>query len=575
MRRLAIKSNTGSDNPPAGHQFHLSGNRAESVLGRSEEDCDFVLDDPVVSRKHARIVEQDGRVMLEDLFSRNGTFLNGTQVQPREPQPLFPGDVISICGVEMVYEESQPGRSRSQDTAERPEEGSHFEFTDQSNSTIMNRVELPSSHGTSYYSSSPEVRLNALLKITQSLGRSLVLDEVLPQVLDSLFEIFDLADRGFIVLRSEDGTLIPKWSQERRGRDEKLRISRTIINAVIDSREAILSRDAADDSAFSSSQSLMQFRIRSMMCAPLLDVEGKAFGALQIDTLDTRKSFRQEDLEVLSAVAIQAGIAISNAQLYEAALAQREVEQELALANEVQRSFLPRKRPAIPGLEFYDYYLPYNRVGGDYYDYITLPDGRLAVIVADVVGHGVPAALMMAKLASECRVCLVGEPTPLAAINALNTRMLGPRDRYTTLVLVVLDPDSHQVTVVNAAHPAPVVRRADGKVEMRGEEERGTLLGIFPDMEYEEHTFELQPGDAIVLFTDGLNESMNDDDEEFGMQRICELAAQPFERLDDLGQRILEDITRFVGGPQQTDDRCLVCVRRYEPESTPTELAPE
>ena len=194
--------------------------------------------------------------------------------------------------------------------------------TDQPSSTIMSKLDVSSSsRGGVHVAASAEVKLAALIEITQSLGRVLALDEVLPQVLKSLFKIFVQADRGFIVMETPDGKLIPRWVRLRReDANDTLRISRTIIRHVMESKEAILSADAASDERFEMSQSIADFRIRSMMCAPLLDSEGKAFGALQIDTLDQRQRFTKEDLELLVSTASQAAIAIQNAQLHEQAL---------------------------------------------------------------------------------------------------------------------------------------------------------------------------------------------------------------------------------------------------------------
>ena len=203
------------------------------------------------------------------------------------------------------------------------------------------------------------------------------------------------------------GRLVPRWSRAwREDATETIRVSRTIVNKVMETQEGILSADVMMDEEFNKAQSIADFRIRSMMCAPLIDSLGNSMGVLQIDTVKQSKRFQQEDLEVLLAVAGQAGIAIDNAQMHESALRQRVIERDLELANEVQHGFLPESRPDVAGYEFFDFYRPANQVGGDYFDYLVLPDGRIAVIVADVVGKGVAAALLMAKLSAETRYCL-------------------------------------------------------------------------------------------------------------------------------------------------------------------------
>jgi len=436
--------------------------------------------------------------------------------------------------------------------------------SDSASSTIMSKLDVSSNRKGAQIQASPEAKLSALVEITQSLGKAISLDAVLPQVLTSLFKIFIQADRGFIVLRDENDNLVPRWTEVRRkDTDDTIRISRTIVNQVMDSQEAILSADAASDERFEMSQSIADFRIRSMMCAPLVDSDGSSRGVIQIDTLDQRKRFTAEDLEVLVAVAGQAAIAIDNAQMHETALAQKEVQRDLELATEVQRGFLPETPPALNGYDFYDYYKPANHIGGDYFDYITLPDGRVAIIVADVVGHGIAAALMMAKLSAEAKFSLASIPHAGNAISRLNnTLSKWPLDRFVTLIMGVIDPKTNEMVVVNAGHMTPLVRHANGTVSEPGEEEAGPPLGIIEDLEYEQITITIEPGDVITMYTDGLNEAMDEKDECYGIERIRDIVDSGSENVNEMGGKIIEDVVKFVGQGPQTDDMCLVCLRR-------------
>jgi serine phosphatase RsbU (regulator of sigma subunit) len=300
------------------------------------------------------------------------------------------------------------------------------------------------------------------------------------------------------------------------------------------------------------------------MCAPLLDSEGNPLGVIQIDTLDQRKRFRQEDLEVLASVAVQAGIAIDNAQLHERALRQKEIEKDLELAWEVQQGFLPQNRPALPGYEFYNYYQAANQVGGDYYDYIPLPDGRTAVLVADVVGHGVAAAMMMAKVSAEAKYCLASEAHPAAAVTRLNDRLSSfLLDRFVTLIMVVLDPVQHEATVVNAGHMAPLWRHTDGAIDEPGADNSGLPLGIMGGFAYEQSAITVQPGELLMLYTDGINEAMNARNEQFSIERLREHLRQSYSGLQATGEAIITDVRRFLAGAPQSDDMCLVCFGRH------------
>ncbi len=544
----------------------LAGQRLEliedsTVLGRSPE-CDIQVEDYAVSRKHAVLHLQDNQFLVEDLKSRNKTYLNDIALGDGKHQ-LRNGDKIGICDV--VFHFYQDFGDSLDDSSMAS--GLSVLFGDSEpvgGSTIMSKLDVHSSGGQVQLTASPQVTLNALIEITQSLGKALALDEVLPTVLDSLFKIFVQADRAFIGLLDEHGTLVPRWSKARRDdSDETIRISRTIVNHVMDLRQAVLSADAASDQQFDASQSIADFHIRSMMCAPLFATDGSVLGVLQVDTVERNKQFKQEDLEVLASVASQAGIAIDNAKLHEDALKQQQLHRELELANEVQKGFLPNGRPDIEGYEFYDYYKPANQIGGDYFDYLQLTDGRLAIIVADVVGHGVAAALLMAKLSAEARYSLAAEDNAADALKLLNDRMSGlSLDRFVTLVLIVLDPVTHEVTVVNAGHMAPLHRTADGNIIEEGEDISGIPVGIMEGMDYEQFTFKLEPNESVVMYTDGITEAPNAQDELYGDDRVLDLVKQTSGSAEEAGTTLLNDVLAFMGDTEQFDDMCIVAVKR-------------
>ncbi|MCA9176615.1 MAG: SpoIIE family protein phosphatase [Planctomycetales bacterium] len=557
--------------PPSGTKLELGDG---IKLGRHPA-CHTVLRLDAVSREHAEIRRDNGKYVICDLASRNGTYVNDQRLPSNEPHQLSPGDRVSICDVVLTFHDDQApppsgahllssGSSLSGPAITTPAAQGAIMVDDEessSNSTIMSKLDVSSGSTGVQVSASPEVKLAALAEIMQSLGKAVALDDVLPQVLRGLFKIFVQADRGFIVLKQEDGSLVPRFCENRRGEDDTIRISKTIVKQVIESKEAILSADAASDQRFEMSQSIADFRIRSMMCAPLLNSDGEAIGVLQIDTLDQRKRFAAEDLEVLASVAVQAGIAINNAQLHEAAMKQQVMDRDLELAHEVQRSFLPNSRPQFPDYEFYDYYEPANKVGGDYYDYIPLTDGRLAVIVADVVGHGVAAALLMAKLSAEARFNLARVDSPSTAITLLNDSISHLQvDRFVTLIMVVLDPVAHELTLVNAGHMCPIIRRQSGAIDEPGDDEGGPPVGVIEGFGYEQLTIPIAPGETVVLYTDGLNESMKDD-QLYGIERIRE-HVRADENIHTMGAKLIDDIRAFVGDNPQDDDMCLVAFRR-------------
>ncbi|HPM82378.1 MAG TPA: PP2C family protein-serine/threonine phosphatase, partial [Candidatus Anammoximicrobium sp.] len=298
-----------------------------------------------------------------------------------------------------------------------------------------------------------------------------------------------------------------------------------------------------------------------------LDLEGKPLGAIQLDALGSQWEFRREDLELLTSVAFQISFVLENAILHEAALRERALETELKLAQEIQVVLLPSQPPEIEGYEFFDYYAPAKYVGGDYYDYLPLENNRLALVVGDVSGKGVPAALLMVKVASELEASLATELDPVAVLNKVNRRFSrrNPDGAFVTMVLAVLDLSSHRLSIVNAGHLRPLLRRADGSVLEIGDAEAGLPLGVVPLQSYKQAQIEMGIGDALVLISDGITEAQDASGRQYGQLRLLnQITASFSDTAADLGRRIIDDVDRFVGDRPQSDDRCLLCVKRKE-----------
>jgi serine phosphatase RsbU (regulator of sigma subunit) len=411
---------------------------------------------------------------------------------------------------------------------------------------------------------SAEVRLQAVLDITQNLGHSICLEEVLPKVLDTLFRVFLQADRAFIVL-IEDGELVPKWINTRNSeQQENFRISRTVMREVMDSKEAIISLDASSDERFEMAQSISGFRIRSMIVAPLLDSKGQAIGAIQMDSLDTSRQFQKGDLEILASIAVQAGIAIDNAQLHEALLERTKVEQDLELARQVQRAFLPSQVPEVTGYQLYDFYRPADQVGGDYFDYILLSNDQLVIVVADVVGHGVAAAMLMAKLSAETRYCLASRHELADAVSLLNQRLMDMNlKRFVTLLCLKLDLSTGLAEIVNAGHMLPIwYQHQSQTVQEPGDDEAGSPLGIVKSEDYVSAKLQLALGDELLLYTDGISEAPNAQGAQYGTPRLRQLAGSSAGDITRLGQLVIDDLDVFTKDTRQADDMCLVILRR-------------
>jgi serine phosphatase RsbU (regulator of sigma subunit)/pSer/pThr/pTyr-binding forkhead associated (FHA) protein len=539
--------------PNEGTVIPLEGDRF--ILGRNP-DCAVVIPVTSVSREHAQIVRIGGKYFIEDKQSRNGTFVNNQAINTRTA--LKNNDRIRICDFIAAFLDQAPPPGEDADEPDEAEGPSTVEAMLNHTSHLLLETQ-------------PAEKLRLLIEISNNLSKTLELGSVFPKIADSLFHLFRQADRCFIIQAEAEGArLLPRVVKTRRPTDEgSARFSKSIVRKCLSEAKAFLSDDASKDDRIQLSQSVVDFRIRSVMCAPLCSAEGKAFGVIQLDTQDRSKKFTQEDLKLLCGVANQASIALENARLLDETVRQERLQRDLQLAKRVQESFLPRTSPEVPGYEFFGICEAAREVGGDYFGYTPRPGGRMAVSVGDVAGKGVSASLLMAKLSSDIRFSMLSETEPAAAICKLNDLLYEftvQLDRFVTLVAVVLDPTTHTAVMVSAGHNSPILYHAStGEfVEAMSKDSAGVPLGIMDGFPFESVQVELAPGDSLLLFTDGVNESRSTGDVEFGMegvQRVLKAAGQAGPK--ELVERLVSAVKQHATGRDPHDDLTVVALGRH------------
>jgi phosphoserine phosphatase RsbU/P len=329
---------------------------------------------------------------------------------------------------------------------------------------------------------------------------------------------------------------------------------------VVSTGQAVLSADAGADARFDPNQSIRRLHIRSIMCAPMLGSSGAVLGVIQLDSEELRTPFREEDLEVLASATTQAAHAVELARLHQE-------RRDLEAATQIQKSFLPASRPRVPQLRFFDYYSPARHIGGDYYDYIPLPGDRLAVTLGDVSGKGVPAALLMARLSASVRFSLAAEsdaPTAMRRLNNVLTQT-GSDVRFVTFAAAIIDLNTYDVTLVNAGHMPPLRRRlGHAEVDEIGDAIVGLPLGVM-DKPYEQMSFSLEPGDVLLLYTDGVTEARNPGNDQYGLERLRRVVSTGPKDVEALGAGVLADVRKFAAGRPQNDDLTIVCFGRDAP----------
>ncbi|MDB5388975.1 MAG: hypothetical protein JWM11_4621, partial [Planctomycetaceae bacterium] len=463
---------------------------AETVMGRHPE-CTIQLESNMVSRKHARVLRDGSGFFIEDMGSGNGTQVNGAKIEGKSL--LRHEDRIKLGPILLRFEDLTAAATKKQVNSEDKDKttpgvvagGPSFKLEvsggDDDASMIMGSVS-----GSTLFASfavRPEAKLKAVVEITRALAGTVDLQTILPRLLETLFSIFPQADRGCVLLKEEGHAgMVPRAIRHRRASDdESVKLSRTILNKVLAEKTGILSADAANDSRFNASESISNFTIRSMMCVPMLGLNGEPLGVINIDTQNPLKQFQNEDLDLLMAVAGQAAVTYENARLLVSFMEKEKQDREMNIARDVQRALLPEHMPVLDGYEFFASYESAQAVGGDYYGCQIKDDGRkVCLAFGDVAGKGVPASLVMSRLSSIVQSTFDFLDDVGAACEKINNHMCvnAVEGRFVTFTLVFLDTHTHEIAVVIAGHMSPMIRKVDGTIEEFPDEVVGLPIGV-------------------------------------------------------------------------------------------------
>jgi sigma-B regulation protein RsbU (phosphoserine phosphatase) len=417
-----------------------------------------------------------------------------------------------------------------------------------------------------------ETKYRLLLQIAQSLSGTLDLDEILNHLLDLVREAIPYDAAGVFVLTGEDPALKrghprqliagmaargfpPRPSED----DRMLRLGQGIIGHVIRTGEFVVAPDVALEPKYVVGRT----STRSEIAIPIV-MHRRTIGALNLES-DALHAYSDADVEVLRFFSNAAAISIEKAMLHRQVLERRYIQGQLQIAQEVQRRLLPRENPGLPGYDIAGISLPTFDIGGDYYDYIPLPDGRLGLVVADVAGKGIPAALIMSTFRALLRTCARRGQSVSEAVGEVNGMLVESigLPAFVTSVYGVLEPGSGRFTYANCGHNAPLIVRAGGAVDRL--DSSGPFLGVFDGTTYVEQQTRLEPGDVLLLYTDGAVELERDTGEEFGTDRLVSLASATRERdAAETIHAVVEATREFTGAPVYEDDFTLVIVKRRD-----------
>ena len=508
-------------------------------MGRSRQNH-LALPGTEVSREHAEIAWEGQQFVLHDLHSRAGTFLND---EPIDVRPLATGDRIRVGGLELVF---SVGSGADADT-------------DGSSATSTAITDLR--------------QTATLLAGLRAVGSARVLDHVLDLVLDAAIEVSG-AERGFIMLVTPAGDL-----EFRRGRGRNqvsltgthFQTSRKIPEDVYRTGTTRLVKDLPDTPGASDHEATIALGIRQVLCAPLQMVryvaageatgEDQRIGVLYLDSRE-RRSLRSSSMRAaMETLAKEAAGAIENARLYREAQDRARMDHDLHMAQEFQQALLPNAAPALGFFDAAASMVPCRMIGGDFFEYVSLPEGALGFTLGDVAGKGAPAGLLGARIQEIFSAHAPALIEPAMTIAMINTTLLrrSLEARFVTMVYGILSADG-RLRYCNAGHNYPVLVTADG---VRRLETGGLIVGLFEEVEFEEETLHLSPGDLLVVFSDGISEAMDAQGEEFGDARIIECVRGAERDPEVVLTRLFEQLHAFTGDEPQGDDM-TVMVLRYQ-----------
>ena len=534
---------------PSGVRREVPISSSPFRIGR-QAGTELMLRDSRISRQQAQIVASNGAWTLEDLGSRHGTFVNGEKVLRHELQPKDRIDFGMADSYKLVY----------------LGEGATIE-------ELVERVEAPAP---TQPGSRELYHLGVLLEVAGKMGTGLSLEDVLTAVLDATIQV-TRTERGVLLLANPSGELqmvVARDAQRGTLRPDQLQVSQSVVKRVVSTRRELIVSDMEDNPGVGQMESVARLELHTIVAIPIdklpvietLDAtistrQGELLGVLYMDSHVPSSSFTDLDREVLRTLAREAATVIENARLFAAARAKVRLDHEIEIASQIQRTLLPKSLPNLPDVAVAGSTLSCHSVGGDCFDVIELGGGRHGFFVGDVSGKGISAALL-ATLLQGVFFTTAAMDIALAGIFQRVNLYLCERsgeDRYATVFYGILDK-SGRFEYVNAGHVPPLLRRKSGALEGLGS--ANFPVGMFAEAEYESARVNLEPGDFLVIYTDGVSEASNPRNEMFEESRLRGIMEKfTGNTVEQLGDTIREGMRSFTEGAPQSDDITILVIQ--------------
>lgn len=518
----------------------------EVVIGRAG-GADLVLSGQHVSRRHAMLRTGDRGYELQDLESRFGTFVNGERVQHCT---LRHGDRIVFGKGDEYHFFIEASESRPEMDTTRVVQKSFHD---------LGRV-LPSA-------ASDLEKILCVLNFQQEWNEVFTPENGLYQILESSLQISG-AERAFIMTRKLDGFGYSAGmdGDKRRLSEQQFQASKRVVGDVAAKRQSVFMVEGIEGD-YSKQESIVGMNLRAIACLPLMGIpvngdSSEVLGILYLDSTRRMHSLSGLDEKILSKLAVEAGNVLERVELMKSIEQRKTLERDLALAQEAQRSLLPKEIPQLEYLKLSGMSRPTRYVGGDFYDFQLMPSGQLILVLADISGKGVAASLLSSMILGCLQLRLQDGEAPDLALNRLNKFIHAKASgRFATMFLCSLGPDGKGRYISAGHNPAYLYRAAQRAIEELPS--TSLVLGAFDFVTYEAAPVELLPGDVLVAYSDGLTEAENGTGEMFGEDRVKEIILREASRgANGLQQALISSVADFTRGQDQTDDITIAIAER-------------
>jgi len=520
----------------------------ETVVGRSS-DADFVLNDLYVSRHHARIVRKNGQYQLVDLKSTHGTFINGQRV---EKQALQDGDQVRLGRKELLFGTRLSELKPSTTAGDFDKSLAHF-------SAVLDSAE--------YSGLSDLEKINFILDFKYQSGQQFSSEETFAHILRSALDISG-AERGSVFTRQGDDTSRYVLGLNAAGHvlsESKFRTSQTVVAQVADSGDSVFMTEGIEGE-LAQQQSILEMHLRAIACLPLKGISAESdtpevLGILYLDSTSTMHALSGLDEKILKKLAEEAGNVLEKLEMIKGFEERKKFEQEMAIAYETQKSLLPHSLPEFGNFRIRAFSEPTRHVGGDFYYFFQPNPDKLIGVLADVSGKGVPAALLSSLLQGaldmECRTGVTSEKM-LERVNKLMCER-SASNTFVTLFLFSFDAQGKGEYLGAGHNPVYLYRASTGEIEELHSE--GLILGAFESVSYSARPLQLDPGDVLVVYSDGVTEAENPQGDMFGEERLLQvIQSNASAGVEVLEKKILEALDQFTEGMAQTDDITFVLI---------------